>query len=133
VRRGSAAWGDRDGGDADSGDLCLCLSLPPGDDGSGGGFGLIWTQTSGPEGRPPLHSLKLTRLAGVRSPRASSTISGPISDGAGTVMGSSPGKAWARIWVRIRPGSSTLTRTAVFSISSPQASIRASAPALVAA
>ena len=56
-----------------------------------------------------------------------------MTDGWTTVSGSSPGQAWARIWVRMRPGSTMETRTGVDSISSAQHLTRASAPALVAA
>ena len=48
---------------------------------------------------------------GRRAP-ASSTISGPISDGSGGCRGLRPGKASARIRVRIGPGSSRTARTA---------------------
>jgi hypothetical protein len=56
-----------------------------------------------------------------------------MTDGCTTVSGSSPGKAWARIAVRIRPGSTIETRIGMDSISSAQHFSSASAPALVAA
>ena len=56
--------------------------------------------------RPGLHpAAKATLAVGrPRSACASSTISGPISEGSGRLIGSSPGMASARICVRMTPG-----------------------------
>ena len=67
------------------------------------------------------------------SAKARGTIFAATSRAVGSVFGSSPGIAWARIAVRVAPGLTELTRSGVFIVSLAQDRTSASQAALVAA